>query len=72
MVPISAMQIHQMRGVVTYQFLVVGLSGIHIVAARAEVVVPEPVESAPDGKQRAVYVDSQTAVRVVDRRGWGC
>ena len=41
-------------------------------AARAEVVVPEPVESAPDGKQRAVYVDSQTAVRVVDRQGWGC
>ena len=35
----------------------------------SEVVVPEPVETAPDGKQKAVYVDSQTAVKVLNRHG---
>ena len=32
-----------------------------------EVVVPMPVETAPEGKQKAVYVDSQTAVKVLNR-----
>ena len=30
-------------------------------------VVPEPVETAPDGKQHAVYVDTRTAVKVLNR-----
>ena len=33
-----------------------------------EVVVPMPVETAPEGKQKAVYVDSQTAVKVLNRQ----
>ena len=38
------------------------------IALVTEVVVPEPVETAPEGKQKAVYVDSQTAVKVLNRR----
>mmetsp|Transcript_33245 Transcript_33245/g.79656 ORF Transcript_33245/g.79656 Transcript_33245/m.79656 type:complete len:633 (-) Transcript_33245:169-2067(-) len=52
----------------SYLRLVNGQTGEERVMQGPSVVVPEPVESAPDGKQRAVYVDSQTAVRVVDRQ----
>lgn len=33
-----------------------------------QVVVPEPVETTPDGKQKAVYIDTQTSVKVLNRQ----
>ena len=44
------------------------VSATEVCSISTEVVVPMPVETAPEGKQKAVYVDSQTAVKVLNRQ----
>lgn len=52
----------------SYLRLVNGQTGEERVERGPAVVVPMPVETAPEGKQKAVYVDSQTAVKVLNRQ----
>eukprot|EP00913_Durusdinium_trenchii_P034495 g32271.t1 len=52
----------------SYLRLVNKQTGEERVMQGPSVVVPTPVETAPDGKQKAVYIDSQTAVKVLNRR----
>jgi len=52
----------------SYLRLVNKQTGQERIMTGPSVVVPEPVETTPDGKQKAVYIDTQTSVKVLNRQ----